>query len=374
MYTTHTEQLDDLLDLTCRELQLPTSWHDEAEQHYHAVAAWLEAPGSALRAFRPEMYPQGSFAIGTTVRPIGRDEFDLDFVCQLALEYWRYQPEQVLALVESRLREHETYRGMIERLKRCVRLTYAGRFYMDILPACPDSPPNGTCVRVPDRALREWKASNPRGYVSWFRSRSGLYLAQQFTRSVDPLPAQEDADGKSPLQRSAQLIKRWRDLAYRRDPKAAPCSIVVTTLAAQAYSGKASTAEALTTILDELVRLTGGRTDPVPVFNPANPEELLSEQWRDQPATFHLFAERLRALAARWHEALDARGPSLAAILEELFGEETRTAYRRQAERVASAREDGRLRAGLGSGILTTSPSRSAIVRPTTFHGDADHR
>ncbi len=70
-------QLDDLLRRICEELQLPPGRYDQAVARYEAVSGWLESDGSALRALSPLMYPQGSMRIGTTVKPIGRDEHDL---------------------------------------------------------------------------------------------------------------------------------------------------------------------------------------------------------------------------------------------------------------------------------------------------------
>jgi hypothetical protein len=50
----------------------------------------------------------------------------------------------------DRLANHEAYRQMLEKLKRSLRLDYAGGFHLDIPPACPnDSAGNGSIV-VPD--------------------------------------------------------------------------------------------------------------------------------------------------------------------------------------------------------------------------------
>ena len=57
---------------------------------------------------------------------------------------------------------------MIELKNRCVRVSYATEFHLDILPACPDRYAGGTCVVVPDRKVQHWKASNPKGFAQWF--------------------------------------------------------------------------------------------------------------------------------------------------------------------------------------------------------------
>src|ERR1700690_1949536 len=100
--------LDQLLQYSCEELQLSAANHAAAETHYHAVGAWLAAEGSPLYAMRPVIYPQGSFRIGTTNPPIGTNEHDLDFVCEMDIDWKRTPAVDVLNAVEQRLLAHGT--------------------------------------------------------------------------------------------------------------------------------------------------------------------------------------------------------------------------------------------------------------------------
>lgn len=115
--------IDDYLESICERLQLTPTKYKLAEKRYLAVAEWLNADGSLLAAFRPLIYPQGSFLIGTTVQPFRRQEFDLNFVCQLAV-HWRLfsNPVDLLNLLEARIKDHELYRKMYERRNRCIAL------------------------------------------------------------------------------------------------------------------------------------------------------------------------------------------------------------------------------------------------------------
>src|SRR5438132_887955 len=114
--------LDQLLEYSCRELQLSATNHAAAETHYRAVGEWLAAKESPLYAVAPIIYPQGSFRIGTTIPPIGTNEHDLDFVCEINIDWSCTQAVDVLDTFEVRLRAHGTYAPMVERLKRCIRL------------------------------------------------------------------------------------------------------------------------------------------------------------------------------------------------------------------------------------------------------------
>ncbi len=67
---------------------------------------------------------------------------------------------------------------------------------------------------------------------------------------------------------------------------------------------------------------------------------------------------------------MSTNGPALAVILDELFGEETKRAYKRQAEHLSQARADGTLRSQLNTGFLTTAASRSIPIKANTFYGN----
>jgi hypothetical protein len=95
-----------------------------AESHYHSICDWLGHEESELYQFAPDLYPQGSVALGTTVKPQTGDEYDVDLVCELNVDY-RSVPKPVLLLdvIEKRMRQNERYRDRLERKKRCLRVS-----------------------------------------------------------------------------------------------------------------------------------------------------------------------------------------------------------------------------------------------------------
>jgi len=78
------DQIDDLLMRICAELQLDDTRYDLAESSYKAVLNLLESQPS-IALLRPAIYPQGSFLLNTTVKPLGADEYDLDFCVPVCL-------------------------------------------------------------------------------------------------------------------------------------------------------------------------------------------------------------------------------------------------------------------------------------------------
>ena len=64
---------------------------------------------------------------------------------------------------------------------------------------------------------------------------------------------------------------------FKDDPDVKPISIIITTIAAKAYSGQASIELALAEILDGLKRFANSGSSFVP--NPVNPEENFADRW-----------------------------------------------------------------------------------------------
>lgn len=367
---TSSDLLEDLLARICRKLQLSEARHRQADERYQAIAAWLDQRGTLLAQFSPRIYPQGSLRIGTTVHLKGTDDFDLDAVCELNLDWTRYAPLAVLDAVQKRLSESQTYKEMLQRKNRCVRLVYANEFWVDILPAAPDPASGGTCVKVPDRQLGEWVPSNPIGYADWFESRATRPVRVE--RLALPLPAQEPMDAKPVLKMAVQLWKRWRDVRYESDTDRAPISIVLTTLAGQNYAGETTTLATLIGVVSRVVASLPG-TGRLNVCNPANVDEDLTERWDTEPAAYAAFESGVRKLANDLRRLCVARGiPTIRPILSELFGETlVQTVIDEQAREMEKKRQGGGLRVitALGSITTATGPG-TAPIRPNTFYGD----
>jgi hypothetical protein len=120
--------LDQILFEICEELQLPPYRHDQAESRYKVVAGVLEAEQSPFRSFRPIIYPQGSIAPGTAVKPL-EGTHDLDFVLELSRSHVNVDPLRLLDQLFLYLKGHGTYSSMVSRKNRSVRITYAARVF-----------------------------------------------------------------------------------------------------------------------------------------------------------------------------------------------------------------------------------------------------
>lgn len=365
LVTERAKSLDELVAEVCLTLQISPTQFEQAKEHYTAVGEWLSDKGSALAAFRPLIYPQGSMAHRTTVRPREREEYDLDLVFQV--DAFHGGPMALYDLVRDRLAQHSDYKNRMEPLKRCLRLTYAHEFHLDILPARLDEVRGGTCIEVPDRKLRDWKESNPLGFVAWFDRRCELAPTAKAERALLPLPRPLPEHLAQTLRRIVQLIKRRRDNRFAGSDLA-PRSIVLTTLAGEFYQGQESVIDGLEQILaavDAAATVLYPRR--LEVRNPMNPAELFSEAWTNGEAydAFLSFVRDFRTELATLRQAEGLR--EIGTLLDHILGDDLgRRAVRAYSERRGRAKEEGALRFGAPGIVVGGAKGRRSA--PHTFH------
>src|SRR4051812_33638904 len=98
------EPVDLLLADVAIRVQLTNTDYRKAVERYHAVADWLDRPGSLLQGRVNRLYAQGSVAIGATIASKMRtDEFDIDVIAEVALLV-RTPPQLVIDLLYASIR------------------------------------------------------------------------------------------------------------------------------------------------------------------------------------------------------------------------------------------------------------------------------
>lgn len=372
---TFNQQLDDLLNRIAEKLQLDDTRRASAERSYNAVSEWIEADSGFFKNVPFDIYPQGSYRIGTNVKPLQGEEFDLDIVIHMTIPYERFDPLEVLNELERRLREHAQYKTMLKRKNRCIRIVYANLFHIDILPGFQESALDQNRIVVPDRSLKDWTPSNPKGYAEWFQSkyiRQEQLLLEKALRAED-LPEQIPYHLMQPLQRAIQLIKRYRDIYFKNNQDLATSSIILTTIAGLFYNGEQSEYEAIKGIVnranDAAIRLNG---QVLRIVNPANPNEIFSDKWVNEPKLYHGFIRFMADFKKLWDKIESTKGiHGIIDILKEMFGENTSTnSLVEQSNYILKARSSNQLGVAKTSGLLTGVNTASTIVKPNNFYGD----
>ena len=338
----------------CEKLNLSETLHKNLEDRYEAVSGYLAScPGCE----QLKMYPQGSIAIGTTVKPIGWEEFDLDFVC----ESENINPFKLFEIIKLNLKSNGRYANLVEEKKRCVRLNYKGDFHLDILPACR----NGRSgILIPDQELKRPIESNPKGYIAWFERKGVAVLRKD--AEIETLPLYQSANQKNYLQCIVQLIKRNRNIFFKLQPEQAPASIILTTLCGERYQNMGD-------IFDELNYILGSIREkpPMEIYNPVNSRELLSEEWKKNPLLYGRFMQWMETLGTDLD--LLKRTNNKEKKLEEMFGETiVRLVLDELHERELIHRNRKKLSVS-SSGILTfTQNNNNTPVCQNTFYGSEE--
>lgn len=295
LFKNYALQREELLARIAQSLQLDESRKERMESAYRSVSTVIDSDQGFFKDIDVDVYPQGSVASGTTTKPLTGSEFDLDIVVHIKSVYSKFTPNQIYNELIKVLENDDRYKDKIVKKKRCVRLKYANDFHMDIMPGCIKLVVGDNNIKVPDRELKNWVDSNPKGFVDWFlgkaktiRTRS---LLEEYKRHLDILRAEvqdlpnDDFYSKTPLQRAVQLIKRYRDIFFEKDDTYATTSIVLTTLMGQFYTGENSIYETLENIISKVTSgyqnalAIGGRFK---VLNPTNLNEDFTDKWTTQ--------------------------------------------------------------------------------------------
>ncbi|MEN6320348.1 MAG: nucleotidyltransferase [Syntrophaceae bacterium] len=330
------QQVNRVLDNLADSIDISETRYKEAEGHYMAIGQWLGKEDSPLAFYNPEIYPQGSFRLGTVVKPITeKDEYDIDLVCQLDVSKEEVTQKELKQMVGGRLKENRTYKQMLDKKegRRCWTIQYddGAQFHMDILPTIPEDPVYiGSLKRagIPDAWAKhaicltdntfwnydlyddDWPRSNPRGYAEWFKERMKVQfderrkmIATRMRAGIEDVP---EYLIKTPLQRSIQLLKRHRDITFVDDPDDRPISIIITTLAALAYDNQADLYEAITSIVKEMSTYIKRINGVEQILNPVNPNENFADKWQKNPDKEMKFRDWISKLQSDMDAMLEA--------------------------------------------------------------------
>lgn len=293
------EQLNDLYEQIVKNIDISNELFDSAEVEYTALGAWLD---KETPTYKIDIYPQGSFALGTVIKPIrGTDDYDLDLVCEFAHQYELSAEELKCSVVKPLLQKYHQINGEIEEKRRCWHVEYTDtpNFHMDVIPAiCCNKFINITDLNE-ENGNYVYIGSNPKGYVDWFhrqmKKRQQSLREQYYNTHRDVIKCQADVETlkeyhfKTPLQKAIQILKRYRDIKFDEDKNhIKPISIIITTIAAQLYNNEDNIVDTLTTILNKAEQYIrshmNGREYHIdnPSYTGGNVENF-ADKWNEHP-------------------------------------------------------------------------------------------
>lgn len=321
--STKETQLDDLLDRMAEEIQLDNTRYDRMKSSYNSIKDWLEEDALFFKNHDIDVYPHGSVRILTTVKPLNKDEFDLDIVLHFKNPN-SFTPQEVYSQLKRSLSAYADNFGLkIDPKNRCIRLVYQGDFHVDVMPGIQKTAINEFEIKVSDKKLRNWVSSAPKGYSLWFINRVNLTKESLLERAFksENLPT-NNFQYKKPLQRAVQLIKRYRDIYFQHDNRYKTSSIILTTLAGEEYDGEDSIFEAIDNIVSKIKLKYAQGYLRTKVLNPVNPDEDFTDKWADEPQHYKVFQEFVNHLYYQWQNLKNENGVTTDEnVMRSLFGE-----------------------------------------------------
>ncbi len=334
--------LNAVLRLVAKKLDLDRNRYQKAVAEYESISTWLNAYDSSLGYNLASIYSQGSFNLGTIVKPVNTDEdFDVDLVCELIGITSADPPKNIKQIVGSRLRESEKYSRLIKEKNRCWRIEFPGDFHLDVLPAIPDEEKGGNAILVSDKELADWTPSNPKDYSSWFFGRmreqftiQRELLAKTLDKQIEEIPANEV---KTTLQQAIQLLKRNRDRYFvdREDQK--PISIIINTLSALVYKNQSNLFGTLETVVAEMPGHIQSLSGVYWVSNPTNPDENFADKWKGHPERAEAYFEwvmNIKGQLLSLKEATNLR--EVEKQLHQMFGENVVSESIKEIEQISA--------------------------------------
>ncbi|WP_454766117.1 nucleotidyltransferase domain-containing protein [Cupriavidus campinensis] len=392
---------------TIARSQEPTPTQLKAlESSYVSTAEYL-ADSAEFSGLTTEIHGHGSRVHGTLLKPSdeSREGFDIDLVARLSQDAMsRYGgdggPALLLGHLHTVLSRYADAHGLkVRRWDRCVTLEYANGMFADITPVIDDpilwTEYGDTHGRVPDRKLRSYEPTNPRGLSRSFARaaavapvftaiKSFTIVADSARGAIAPLPKADEVFERL-LSRLVQLLKLHRNMAFGQASGAvdfSPTSVFITTLAAAAYTDLAPTPHA--TPLDLLLdiveamplyferRRDFGNRETWLLQNPSSPYDNLASSMNTvgRQAAFDEWHARIVTDLQGLIDAIENSSgiDRIFRLVVDAFGERAGTAILRdERARRETDRNAGRV-AIFGAG--TASAPLVATSKPHTFYGD----
>ncbi|MBX5132641.1 hypothetical protein HJB80_08215 [Rhizobium lentis] len=342
------DPLDGILIDIARRIQVPKTKHEEAADHFMGLCAHVDRKGSPLEGKVLESYPSGSFSIAAAIYSRVRTmQHDVDVVVEVDFPTGT-DPEWMLDKLFDAVKGDpgsRYYNFKVERNSRCVTLTYPDGVTVDLMPVAriPDGPERSGVIfhHNAKRAEKYRKEVNPKAFTLHFNARiksSDVFASRYRTRRLladgllqkraetQPMPDHVPIEEKSPRLVAIQLLKRFRDVQFRRRDGRCPPSVVIAAMALDAGQMSDSLCDeliAIATHMQREIESAERELRKLVVVNPAHPADIFTDRWPEDRSAQKLWRDDLMRLVQhlRTLRTPEWDPQRLKNILRELFGE-----------------------------------------------------
>ena len=236
------------------EVDLNKTRIENLNDRVEAVSKFLK---KNLDSFK-KIEEQGSYALRTVIKPVRKgQDYDADLL--LYMEYdENKKPHEYIDEVYECFKDNGTYKDIVHRHTRCVKLEYKGEIHLDIVP----------CITKPDgkqyicnNKTQDFEITDGTGYREWFNGKSKITHGN--------------------LKKVTRLLKFLRD--HKGNFKAK--SILLTTLIGRTVEDEDDADEfknvpdGLKTVSNRINDFLQENPQRPEIFNPALPEEEFTRDW-----------------------------------------------------------------------------------------------
>lgn len=345
------EKLEQDIVSLINAIDISPTMYKNAEEKYKAIGRCLLDNGHEVN-----IYPQGSFALGTVVRPYKNSEekeYDLDIICEIIEAKDSCSPKNVRETVKDTLNANAYYTDKIEDYDKCITIEYAkvgeADFNIDIIPSISedakkkaellrlgnslDQINTAIVIAVKNEEDYSWSNTiNPKAYKSWFdmintpfseyekrtRMQKLFESNKNIYNSIEDIPTYFN---KSSLQMAIQFFKRARDVYFSKNNQYEnrPISAIISTITANVAKNmpnNSSVIEIIQKVIEELKIygeyrvmsesdfisnyydkiLISKKNGKWIMMNPTNPLDNLVDSWNENPNKATYFFEWVSTL------------------------------------------------------------------------------
>ena len=377
------EEIDDLLDRICEKITINEEMFNLVTKEYTDLGRWI---GEKTPNMKMRIFPQGSFALGTVIKPISEnDDYDIDLVCELDRDYGLIAEVYKKEVSFKWLTQYKKHEKDLEDKHRCWHVEYDDikNFHMDVVPAYN----HGVLgIKITEKidgpygSTYRYINSNPEGYIAWFfeiNKKSSARLYESYAKrngvrvndsaEIDKIKRNKI---KTTLQKAIILLKRHRDIMFKDNPDDKPISIIITTLAALCYEDTDSISKVLTKFFDFAPAYLKSHcyNGVYYVTNPVDSSDNFANKWEEKPERREAFLKWLGQASndLNVNRMLQKDRTALGQYLKTVLGEGVvRKVYDEAASKDREAIRSGDLKVDASRGMLSKLGS---VAIPLNHH------
>lgn len=267
---------------------------DTLQSRVTALADFLVEDSDIAAIVTEELKPQGSFAHKTIIRPLQGNDFDADVLLPME-EQSDWKAKKYTVELQKALEASARYAGKTTLKRRCVTITFANDFHIDVVPFITRSDGQTYIThRLDDQFLR----CDPTAFTSWVAEKA---------RSTN-----------GHLTRAVRLIKYLRDRSSIHIP-----SVVLTALLAERVRSFGGSSE-YRTVASTLVELTEALNDYIgPMTSRPWVDDRTGQNLADRltESGFANLQSQVKTWARKMRSALDSEPEDSVAAWQAIFGE-----------------------------------------------------